>query len=430
LCITDAKKLYKYDITAQEETKEFKIVDLPESIIPLKIVSRKIDCNVLTLLLVSNNGINQIWEKQNDENFSLKEYPTELFEFKDIFERFGFIFALTSDGQLYSWETKEWCKGIFGQEYTEDSEKIIYAEAFRNHTIRSIHLGHYMAVVCASPQGVEDEWDYYVISEYPTFETEKVENNLFKISDFHNMKFDFIEVGNKNVFAKLSKEHLAEDNSNSQDYKCSVTGQFPIKGVMHFYQNEKEEWQFLSEEGYQKVKEDLPEIVYATKFPIRGLDKWNPAKIKTDDLFEDTKDLEDYPKYIGKSVFNSINKKFPITNEKKLFEKSKFLNRPLIFYRVKRRIKKLSSLPYINLSHFIKRSSRQFVNLDVNPDYSLVFNKKVIDINKEKYTELIESHMKFTNALDDQILDAIGAFVGKGNIDLINNSQRRILSKL
>ena len=199
---------------------------------------------------------------------------------------------------------------------------------------------------------------------------------------------------------------------------------------MHFYQNELGEWQFLSREGYEQIKDQLPDIVYACQSPISNLHTWVPPKLRLEDILEENKDTVE-PKYISKSVFSSIDEVVSDTyiDEKRIFELPENDFVPKIYYRLAKPLAKDAHLPYIKMTKLMPRSNREKFTLGFTPDYSHKINQKVIDLDIKKYESLLRVIEHFSQDLDDELLKMIDDHIQSKDIDFFANQEIQINCK-
>ena len=158
----------------------------------------------------------------------------------------------------------------------------------------------------------------------------KIEDSLYHLRPLDGVKLDFIETGNKTTFLKIFDKGGERDSQIvHHGYKCAVTGECPIIGPMHFYYEESNmskmesynNWQFLSREGYEQVKDTLPEVCYFTKYPIDNIQEKFKPQTKYCESDESVKEPEEgYPKYVCKAAFHKELDELIELKESEIFE--------------------------------------------------------------------------------------------------------------
>ena len=103
----------------------------------------------------------------------------------------------------------------------------------------------------------------------------------------------FVAAGNKTSFVCVKGDKLPSSTVGvHEDLKCEVTEKSPIVGTLHFYKDEEKKLHCFSEEGYLKVKDSLPDVVYTTKFPIKNLKRKKFPKVREGDVLDDKGEIE------------------------------------------------------------------------------------------------------------------------------------------
>ena len=190
-------------------------------------------------------------------------------------------------------------------------------------------------------------FSHYGITEE---ESKNMEEIITHLKTFDHLEPYLVEAGNETSFVAFRGDKLpSSDVGVHKNTKCEVTGESPIQGVMNFYKDGEGKLHCFSEKGYAKVKDTLPGIIYATKYPLKNLECAFPL-LNEDELLVGKNFEHDlkYPLYITNLKIGDK----PLTKVELTETEFHNLNvndiDPQIFYRVSRPLAEGKKLPVMS----------------------------------------------------------------------------------
>ena len=176
---------------------------------------------------------------------------------------------------------------------------------------------------------------------------------------------------------------------------------------MHFFKDNENKWHFLSKEGYEQSRTDLPPIIYATKYYIKDIEGKEWPEFDSEDLLEESKEPTP-PNYIASiKVNNEKVQPPPKYNENEIFEKEVYDMNPLIFYRLARPLKDTKSLPELDLEKYHEKSDLYGLRVEADPDYSFMKNGIIMALEFEKYESIQNRIQNFDPKYDQELMKHI-----------------------
>ena len=305
---------------------------------------------------------------------------------------------------------------------------------FEDYVVHKVSTGLSHSLVIASKKdNLEKKIVFSLGREEGAFSYLGIKEEDVKDNDdfVHHLKiFDhlepyIVEAGVRTSFVAFEGDEDPSDRvSIHKGLTCEVTKESPIKGIMHFYKDSEKKWHYLSAQGYQKVKDDLPAIVYATKYEIKDLESKEWPKIDERELLSDKK--SSYPVYKTNCVIG--DKKLSQIEEKELgvFMRCAYDLDPLIFYRITRDLKEGKELPEIDLSKFYPLSEKKGLYIEIQPDYQFEKNDDIIAKNKETYDEIVEQINNFPKTCDNELKEVVEKYIETNSYDFVSNADLEI----
>ena len=323
--------------------------------------------------------------------------------------------AITQEGQLYGWGCN--IQHRMGLKKEGDKFKPAHITYFKEFIFEKVACGVSHSLAIASPKknlekrmvfslGKEKSiYSRYGITEE---ESKDTENFVSHLDAFDHLTPYFIAAGNKTIFVCVRGEKLPSSSIGvHEDLKCEVTGQSPIVGTLHFYKDEEKKLHCYSEEGYLKVKDTLPDVIYATKYPIKNLKSIKFPKVREGDIFDDKGETEagKYPAYITSLKSNDKPLTKPDLTEREFLNSNEHDVDPLIFYRITKPLVEGKPLPELDINDFYEQTKHKGLYIELSPDYSYLKNEGMIEKSKDTYKEIFEQVVKFPKQCDRELLE-------------------------
>ena len=303
--------------------KKYARIELPNGAKALKVFCTNIEKPIVAYVLVEvKKGKVELWsvgesskgllgqgeETKKNSTFEKLDYDADKVKFKEIVSNYDHTMAITEEGQLYGWGCN--IQHRMGLKKEGDKFKPTHITYFKEYNVEKVACGVSHSLVIASPKknpekkmvfslGKEEGiYSHYGITEE---ESKDTENFVSHLEAFDHLTPYFVAAGNKTSFVCVRGDKLPSSTVGiHEDLKCEVTGQSPIVGTLHFYKDEEKKLHCFSEEGYLKVKDSLPDVVYATKYPIKNLKGKKFPKVREGDVLDDKGEIEPgkYPAYM------------------------------------------------------------------------------------------------------------------------------------
>jgi hypothetical protein len=80
---------------------------------------------------------------------------------------------------------------------------------------------------------------------------------------------------------------------------------------------------------------------------------------------------------------------------------------PLIFYRLKKPLKKEKELPAFDLSKFYKTDASHQIEFELIPDLTLQKNSQLIKNTQEAWDEVVDNFKKFNKDFKKELIDEV-----------------------
>jgi hypothetical protein len=292
---------------------------------------------------------------------------------------------------------------------------------FKDYKTHEIHVGEYFSLIKATHKEDTAVTKLFTMGEFYGIKTDgKTDEGILHLAEFDNSPIKHIVTGLRSVIFTYDGEVRGNENVGvHKGYKCDVTGQQPITGTMHFYKGSDGNWHFLSKNGYQQVKKDLPAICFVTKYYIEDIQGKEWPEINDSDVLEETKE-ETAPEYVAWTIIdNEAVVPRPKTNELHIFETETHDINPIIFYRLARPLKEGSALPNLDLAKYHKRTELFGIRVEADPDYSFEKNDSIIAIEYDKYTAIQSKIKAFDKKFDGEIQEVLEEYMKTNSIDFI-----------
>ena len=365
-------------------------------------------------------------DNKKSVSFARLDYEHDKLNFVEVFAKYDHAMALTDDGQLYGWGCN--IQHRLGLNNEGDKFKPTHIEFFKDYVVENVSVGISHSLVIASLKSdrtkkmvfsvgkEEGVFSHYGITEE---ESKNMENIITHLKTFDHLEPYLVEAGNKTSFVAFRGDKLpSSDVGVHKDTKCEVTGESPIQGIMHFYKDAEGKLHCFSEKGYAKVKDVLPGIIYATKYPLKNLECAFPL-LDEDELL------------VGKNIEHDLKYPLYITNlkieDKPLIKveltETEFHNLnvndidPQIYYRVSRPLAEGKELPVMSLTDYFDQTKQKGLSIELSPDYSYIKNDKIIEKSKEVYKDIYDQVAKFPLDCDSELIECIEKYIKNKNLD-------------
>ena len=393
--------------------KKYAKIDLPNNAKALRVYCTNVEKPWVAFVLVEvKKGKTELWSAgesskgllgqgentKKSSSFARLDYEHDKLNFVEVFAKYDHAMALTDDGQLYGWGCN--IQHRLGLKKEGDKFKPTHISFFKDYVVENVSVGMSHSLVIASLKSdrtkkmvfsvgkEEGVFSHYGITEE---ESKNMEEIITHLKTFDHLEPYLVEAGNKTSFVAFRGDKLpSSDVGVHKDTKCEVTGESPIQGVMHFYKDAEGKLHCFSEKGYAKVKDTLPGIIYATKYPLKNL-KCKFPKLKEGDLLvsKDTEHDLKYPLYITNLKIGDK----PLTKVELTETEFHNLNvndiDPQIYYRVSRPLAEGKELPVMSLTDYFDQTKQKGLSIELSPDYSYIKNDKIIEKSKETYKDII-----------------------------------------
>ncbi|CDW84904.1 hect e3 ubiquitin [Stylonychia lemnae] len=252
-------------------------------------------------------------------------------------------------------------------------------------------------------------------------EAEDKNNYYREVTAFRGFNIVDFKAGHRSSHVIIEGEKEPTDNLHSH----KVNGELKT-GILHVYKDEAGKLQYLTQDEYEAKKDTLPDICLALKSQVENLEN-----IELPDLNDLAKELIDQEstdtthdglqcnltlqplngvRYFSFSKINGDNQKVDLC-ETAFMQPNSFDINPLIYYRIKKPLKKGARLPIIDLKQYYKESSSYGLDIEIKPDLSYQKNEKMIELTKTSYDELCDSASKFASDLDQDLLREMDRYV-------------------
>jgi hypothetical protein len=364
------------------------------------------------------------------------DYESEKIKFVKVFAKYDHTIALTDDGQLYGWGCN--IQHRMGMKKEGDKFKPTLITAFKDYVVEKVSVGVSHSLVIASPKkdknkkmvfslGKEEGvFAHYGITEEESKTTEEFVTHL-KIFD-HLVPY-LVEAGNKTSFVAVKGDKLPSSNVGIHEgLKCQETGESPIVGTLHFYKDEAKKLHCYSEKGYQKIKDKLPNVTFATKYPIKGLENKKFPIVKEGGLFADKAPLGDpkFPSYIANlKVGDKPITKVELTETEFLTSNVYDLD-PLIYYRITKPLIEGKELPVMNLTDYFEQTSQKGLMIELSPDFSYVQNASITEKSKETFNEIADQITKFPKGCDRELMESVEKYITEKDLDFNDTNSNKV----
>lgn len=325
--------------------------------------------------------------------------------------------ALTDKGELYGWGSNG--SKRLGMSDTKDYFSPTKIPFFENYIVHEFHLGTEFSLVRASPKDDLSKSMIFHLGSIIGLSSDGVnDDGVLRIKSYDNINLKHIATGDRYaVFVHDGEYQASEGTKIHHGYTCDVTGKSPIVGTMHFYKDSDNKWHFLSKQGYDRVKLELPAICFATKYHIEDIQGKDWPEIDASAVLEETKDQCD-PEYVAWTVVDGDNVlPRPKSNEVHIFETETHDINPIIFYRLARPLRDDSSLPYFDLTKYHKRTELFGIRVEADPDYSFQKNDIIMNIEYEKYMNIQAQIKSFNSKYDTEIQSVIEKYMKDNGVD-------------
>jgi alpha-tubulin suppressor-like RCC1 family protein len=222
--------------------------------------------------------------------FKCMDYDKEKVNFVEVSLKFNFGMAVTDKGELYGWGNNEY-KSL-GMADTKNYWSPTEIPFFKDYYVHDFDCGEYHAIVWASKRTEMDKRMVFAIGNiYGINQDAKNEDGILHLKQYDGLEIKLICAGERCTFLAFDGEKTAAENSRVHEgYTCDVTKESPINGTLHFFKDKDKKWHFLSQKGYEEMKDSLPGICYATKFPIENIPEKEWPELKEDELLDLDKD--------------------------------------------------------------------------------------------------------------------------------------------
>ena len=430
--------------------KNYAKIELPNNAKAWRVYCTNIEKPWVSFVLVeTESGKTELWSAgesskgllgQGEDNkksasFARLDYEHDKLNFVEVFAKYDHAMALTDDGQLYGWGCN--IQHRLGLKNEGDKFKPTHIEFFKDYVVESVSVGMSHSLVIASLKSDRTKkmvfsvgkekgvFSHYGITEE---ESKNMEEIITHLKTFDHLEPYLVEAGNKTSFVAFRGDKLpSSDVGVHKDTKCEVTGESPIQGVMHFYKDGEGKLHCFSEKGYTKVKDALPGIIYATKYPLKNLECAFP--LLNEDEF-----------LVGKNIEHDLNYPLYITNlkieDKPLIKieltETEFHNLnvndidPQIFYRVSRPLAEGKELPVMSLTDYFDQTKQKGLSIELSPDYSYIKNDKIIEKSKEVYKNIYDQVVKFPLECDSELIECIEKYIKDKDLDFEDDDSSKI----
>lgn len=411
--LTDNGKLYATGdgflrtIQCEQNKAEYYQIEVPEDIKVNKIICSNNDNDNYCYLQVEKEGKPELWTSRSEgasvgwARFKKLDYE-EGIEFTKVKIGQNHSVALTTTGELYVWGENG--NKQLGIESTDEIKTPTKNPNFDDYIILDFDVGANHTVLKASPKDNKEKIVFFHLGPSTGLsEDNRSSYGSIPLTHFDNFSIDSFFCTYSSSFFYIEGEDLPSDNVGiHHGYTCDVTQQCPVVGTMHFYKD-GEGWHFLSKEGYEQKKNELPNICYATKYYIEDIQGKTWPEVNASELLEESKDHFE-PSYLA-SVEVDDEKLVPMpeTTDYGIFEKEAHDINPLIFFRITRPIKDDQSLPKLKLVDFFPRTELFGIKVEADPDYSFMKNDIIMALEFEKYQN-IQNRIQLFDAKHDQEL--------------------------
>jgi hypothetical protein len=352
-----------------------------------------------------------------------------------VFANYDHTIALTDDGQIYGWGCN--IQHRMGIKTEGDKFKPTHISHFKDYIVHKVAVGVSHSLVTASPKKTPEKkmvfscgkeeglFAHYGITEE---ESKKTEEFVTHLAMFDHLDPYLVQAGDKTSFVAVSGDKLPSSSVGVHEgLKCEVTGESPIVGTLHFYKDEAKELHCFSEAGYLKAKDKLPSIVYATKYPIKGLKSKKFPKVREGDVLDDKAEVGPrYPLYrTNCKVGDKPLTKLELTQREFLNCNSHDLD-PLLFYRISKPLVAGKDLPELNLTDYFDKAKNKGINIELCPDYSYIKNDSIIEKSKDTYKEIYEQVVKFPKQCDRELLECLEKHIAEKDLNFDDTSGNKI----
>lgn len=431
--------------------KKYAKIELPNNAKALRAFCTNIEKPVVAYVLVEiKKGKNELWavgesskgllgcgeDKKKLSVFTKVDYDADKIKFVEVFANYDHTMALTDDGQLYGWGCN--IQHRMGLKKEGDKFKPSHISYFKDYKVEKVAVGVSHSLVIASPKKNPEKKMVFslgkeegVFSHYGITEEESKNTEVFvsHLTQFDHLDPYLVAAGNKTSFVAVRGDKYPNSNVGVHEgFKCEVTGVSPIEGIMHFYKDEEKKLHCYSEEGYMKVKDTLPNIMFAIKYPIKNLAGKKLPKVRESDVLDNQEEIGTgkYPAYITNLKCGDK----PLT--KLEFTEREFLNTnandldPLIFYRITRPLVVGKTLPEINILDFYEQTKLKGLFIDLSPDYSYMRNDAMIEKAKDTHKEIVEQVIKFPRQCDRELLECLEKYITDKDLNFDDTSGAKI----
>jgi len=237
-------------------------------------------------------GSNDKGEKIKETKvFGLLSLPSKDIQFKQISIGQGFALAIDQSEQLWAWGSNTTYQTGIPTETQEGfykPQKVPFVETLKLKVLKVAAGAKHSLVQTLDENGRKKM--YSLGKDESIFRSLGVSKELSNELTYHEIiAFSELDI----IDFSASRDHsmvimAGEDKPTDNMYVHKLPGG-EATGLIHFYKNEDDSWTFLSEQQYDAALAagTLPDICFATKHPIKDIEK----VVKTEGAFPDLKEL-------------------------------------------------------------------------------------------------------------------------------------------